>query len=136
MAGVDLQTLTAKRAATLPSVLAVAPHLQLSNLRPNQLPHQHVRLQPHPQHPQRKFPPTPPAVPIMVGPRAWVALSATAAAAQGGAARQPITAEAHVNQALGTVVVTTPQAPRARQNQAEQYLLLRLPQRPAAFFSA
>lgn len=135
MAGVDLRTLIAKRVATLPSVPAAAARLQLSSLQQSRLQHQHVRRQLPPQHPPTRFPPTPPAAPTMAGLPAWAALSATAAAAQGGADRRQITAEAHVKQGLETVVVTTPQA-QLRPSQAAQHPHLRLPQLLAAFSSA
>ena len=135
MAGVDLRTLIAKLVATLPSAPAAAAHQQLFSLQQSRPQHQHVRLQLLPQHPPRMSPPTPPVAPTMAELLAWAALSATAAAAQGGVDRRQITAEAHVKQGLGTVVVTTPQA-QARRSRAARHPRLRLPQQLAAFSSA
>lgn len=134
-AGVDRRTLIAKLVATLRSAPAAAANLQHSNLQQSRLQHQHVRLQLHPQHPHKRSPPTPPVVPTTAELLAWAALSATVAAAQGGADRRQITAEAHVKQDLETVVITTPQAP-VRRSRAAQHPHLRLLQHLAAFSSA
>ena len=59
----------------------------------------------------------PPVDPTMAGPRAWVALLATAAVVPGGVVQLQITADQHASLVSETVVVTTQQAQARRSQQ-------------------
>jgi hypothetical protein len=123
MAGAGRAMLTARRAATAPSGHALVAHLQQSSHPQNRRQLQHVRLQLHPQHPPTKCRPMPPADPTTAGPRASVALLATAAVVPGGVVQPQITADRHASLVSETVVVTTQQA-QARQSQQLLRLLV------------